>query len=123
MAVTFKVEAMAAQCSPDSEKSKRMRTYNPDAYKAVPPSAPLTVSQLLRIKNLQAIYNASHATIRKRSKFGLLPKPDGYDISMGDKGKRGRPYWYSETIREHLEAMKAKDAEANQLRANGSPGP
>ncbi|WP_290592935.1 hypothetical protein [Arenimonas sp. SCN 70-307] len=115
MAIIFKVESAVAKNSPDKQAAlKRVRKYNPDAFRAVPPCAPLTVPQLLRIKNLQAIYGVSHATIRTRFKHGLLPKPDGYDISMGEKGSRGRPYWHSETILFHLESMKAKGADSAQ---------
>lgn len=67
--------------------------------KGVAPLIPLDQPGRLRLSNLQALFACSHATIYNRMEQGLLPEPDGYDLPNRPKGKRGRPYWYTATIR------------------------
>lgn len=67
--------------------------------KAVVPLIPLDQPGRLRLANLQALFGCSHATIYSRMEQGLLPQPDGYDLANRPKGRRGRPYWYTATIR------------------------
>lgn len=57
----------------------------------------------LRIENLQALLSVSHTTIYRRIKQKLIPPPDGWDMPDQPKGRQGRPYWHTATIRPYLE--------------------
>lgn len=66
---------------------------------AVTPSIPLDQPGRLRISHLQALLSLSHTTVYQRIAHGVLPEPDGWDLPGQPKGKRGRPFWFTETIR------------------------
>jgi hypothetical protein len=91
MAITY-----APSFKPKTEES-RSNERRPKA-----PLIPLDQPGRLRISNLQALFGCSHATIYKRLEQGALPCPDGYDLPNRPKGRRGRPYWYTSTIRPFL---------------------
>jgi len=57
----------------------------------------------LRVSDLQALFSISHTTLYKRVAEGLIPPPDGWDMPNRPKGRQGRPYWHTATIRPHLE--------------------
>lgn len=73
------------------------------ARKPMLPAIPLDQPGRLRIAHLQALFGISHTTVYKRIEQGIIPPPDGYDLNNRPKGKQGRPYWNTETIRRLLE--------------------
>lgn len=81
------------------ESSPRKHTRRPIA-----PLISLTQPGRLRISNLQALLSLSHTTIYRRMEQGLIPPPDGWDMPSRPKGRQGRPYWFTSTIRRLLEA-------------------
>ena len=81
----------------------KLKTGKKPAVKAVVPVVPLTQPGRLRVGNLKALFNCSHTTIYQRMKDGVYPKPDGYDYPNRPIRKRGRPYWFNETILPYLE--------------------
>lgn len=58
----------------------------------------------LRVSDLQALFSISHTTVYKRIAEGLIPPPNGWDMPNRPKGRQGRPYWITATIRPLLEA-------------------
>ena len=70
--------------------------------KAIVPLVPLTQPGRLRVGNLKVLFGCSHTTIYQWIKDGVLPKPDGHDYSNRPAGKRGRPYWFNQTILPYL---------------------
>jgi hypothetical protein len=60
------------------------------------PEISLEETGRLRVANLLAILNISHATLYAGIKTGRYPSPDGRDGSF--------PYWMTSTIREFLES-------------------
>jgi hypothetical protein len=67
-----------------------------------PPKISLDQPGRLHLDNLQSVFDISHTTVYKRIEQGILPAPDGYDMPNRPKGKRGRPYWFTSTIRPYL---------------------
>lgn len=65
---------------------------------AVAPKIPLDKPGRLRISELQALFSISHTTVYERMRTGDLPPPDGWDLANRPKGRRGRPFWKTETI-------------------------
>lgn len=104
MAVIFKsntsspkgVEAGGNYCNTVKKASRHAR-------KAVAPVIPLDQPGRLRIAHLQYLFSISHATVYKRIEQKAIPEPDGYDLKNRPKGKQGRPYWKTATIRPLLE--------------------
>lgn len=122
MAVTFSPAVKIAQpvqshCNPvsggEGGAPKRDRRNEKGTRKAEAPLIDLSQPGLLRVRHVQALLgNISHQTLYKRMRQGLIPKPDSYDYPLHKEGSRGKAYWHTATIREHLEGMKDKDAEA-----------
>lgn len=84
----------------DCNTVKKVRRH---ARRPMFPAIPLDQPGRLRIAHLQALFNISHSTVYKRIEQGLIPPPDGYDLKNRPKGKQGRPYWNTATIRPLLE--------------------
>lgn len=73
------------------------------ARPAVVPAVSLHQPARLRVAHLQALMSLSHTTVYERIKQGLIPPPDGWDMPNRPKGRQGRPYWNTSTIRRLLE--------------------
>lgn len=64
--------------------------------RARPPMIGLDQPGRLRVGNLMAIFNVSHATLYAGLKTGRYPSPDGRDGKF--------PYWNTSSIRNFLES-------------------
>ncbi len=69
--------------------------------RARPPMISLDQPGRLRVGNLMAILNISHATLYAGLKTGRYPKPDGRDGNF--------PYWNTASIRNFLESSTCGD--------------
>ena len=104
MAVIFKSNTS----SPKSVKGEgnycnAVKKAGRHARKAELPTIPIDQPGRYRIANLQALFGISHSTVYERIKQGIIPPPDGWDLMNRPKGRRGRPYWNTSTIRPLLE--------------------
>lgn len=64
--------------------------------RACPPMISLDQPGRLRVGNLMAIFNVSHATLYAGLKSGRYPKADGRDGNF--------PYWNTNSIRDFLKS-------------------
>ena len=104
MAVIFKSNTS----SPSGVKEggnycKTVKKAGPHARKAMPPPFPLDQPGRLRIAHLQYLFSISHTTVYARIEQKVIPEPDGHDLKNRPKGRQGRPYWKTATIRPLLE--------------------
>lgn len=103
MAVTFNYNGVVPLNPLISAVGHKSVKASKNGRKAVPPTISLDQPGRLRIAHLQYLLGISHSTVYKRMEQGLIPPPDGYDLKNRPKGKQGRPYWNTATIRKLLE--------------------
>jgi len=104
MAVVFKSStAFPKSLEGHGNYCRTVKEAGRHARKAQLPTIPIDQPGRYRIANLQALFGISHSTVYKRIEQGLIPPPDGYDLNNRPKGKQGRPYWNTATIRPLLE--------------------
>lgn len=70
---------------------------------AVEPPFSLDQPGRLRVCHLMWLFSISHTTLYQRIEEELIPPPDGYDMPNRPKGRQGRPYWLTSTVRPLLE--------------------
>ena len=104
MAVVFKSNATSPKGVEDrSNHCNTVKRAGRHTRKPVLPTIPLDQPGRLRIAHLQALFGISHTTVYKRIEQKVSPEPDGWDLKNRPKGKQGRPYWKTATIRPLLE--------------------
>ena len=104
MAVIFKSNITSPKNVKDGgNHCNTVKKASRHARRPILPTIPLDQPWRVRIGHLQTYFSICHATVYRRIELGLIPPPDGYDLNNRPKGKQGRPYWNSETIRRLLE--------------------